>query len=220
MDVDEGRRQRPLQDCRAVLFDLDGTLIDAVESHYRVFARVLGAFDIRLEHPAFKRHYSPNWYVFYKRMGLPERRWPEADQLWLRYYAEEIPARCDGADEALAAVRTSGRALGLITAGDRTRVQRDLRRLGWSALFDVTVCAGDVAERKPHPAPLVHGLIRLEVPPNAAVYIGDTVEDVEMGKAAGVPTLGVLGGFSSAEALEAASPQGVLRSLRDLLALL
>jgi len=210
----------PLNGIRAVLFDLDGTLIDAVESHYRVFSRVLAAFAVRLDQRTFKRHYSPNWYQFYKRVGIPETRWPEADQLWLRYYAEEAPAMRDGADEALASVRASGRALGLITAGDRSRVERDLRRMSWASLFDVVVCAGDVAERKPHPAPLVHGLIRLEVPPAAAVYVGDTVEDVEMGKAAGVTTLAVLGGFSSRDALEATAPAGLLKSLRDLVGLL
>lgn len=210
----------PLDGIRAVLFDLDGTLIDAVESHFRVFSRVLAAFDVRLTQRSFKRHYSPNWYLFYKRVGLPERRWPEADQLWLRYYAEEAPARRDGADEALAAVRGSGRVIGLITAGDRSRVERDLRRMRWDSLFGVVVCAGDVAERKPHPAPLVHGLIHLEVPPTSAAYVGDTVEDVAMGKAAGVTTLAVLGGFSSREALEASSPGGLLRSLRDLVGLL
>ncbi len=210
----------PLDGIRAVLFDLDGTLIDAMESHFRVFSRVLAAFDVRLNQRSFKRHYSPNWYLFYKRVGLPEKRWPEADQLWLRYYAEEAPARRDGADEALAAVRASGRVIGLITAGDRSRVERDLRRMRWESLFSVVVCAGDVAERKPHPAPLVHGLIHLEVPPTAAAYVGDTVEDVAMGKAAGVTTLAVLGGFSSREALEASSPGGLLRSLRDLVELL
>lgn len=213
-------RDSPLSGVRAVLFDLDGTLIDAAESHYRVFSRVLAAFDVRLDQRIFERHYSPNWYQFYKRVGLPETRWPEADQLWLRYYAEEAPAMRDGADEALASVRASGRALGLITAGDRSRVERDLRRMGWESLFDVVVCAGDVAERKPHPAPLVHGLIRLEVPPTAAAYVGDTVEDVEMGKAAGVTTLAVLGGFSSRDALEATGPGGLLKSLRDLVELL
>ena len=126
----------------------------------------------------------------------------------------------DGADEALAAVRASGRALGLITAGDRSRVERDLRRMNWESLFDVVVCAGDVAERKPHPAPLVHGLIRLEVPPTAAAYVGDTVEDIEMGKAAGATTLAVVGGFSSREALKTTRPGYLLESLRDLVALL
>src|SRR3990172_4027182 len=77
----------------------------ASDPHSRVFSRVLAAFAVRLDQRTFKRHYSPNWYQFYKRVGIPETRWPEADQLWLRYYAEEAPAMRDGADEALASVR-------------------------------------------------------------------------------------------------------------------
>jgi len=210
----------PLSHLRAVLFDLDGTLIDAVESHYRVFARVLAAFGVPLDRTIFSRYYSPDWYQFYARMGIPQHQWQEADRLWLRYYAAEVPARQEGADEALAAARSSGRAVGLVTAGDRDRVQHDLQRLGWAQMFGVVVCAGDVPQRKPHPAPLVHGLLRLQVPPAAAAYVGDTVEDVEMGRAAGVTTLAVLGGFSSRESLEAARPVMLLDSLKDLAALL
>ncbi len=205
---------------RAVLFDLDGTLLDSVESHYRVFTQVLEAFAVPLDRETFHREYSPNWYQFYQRLGLPENDWPEADRLWLRYYTDEAPAGRDGANETLAAVRASGRATGLITAGDRSRVERDLRRSGWDDAFDVVVCAGDVAERKPHPAPLHHGLRRLEVPPDAAVYVGDTVEDIAMGRAAGVATVAVLGGFSSREALAQMAPREILASLRDLIGLL
>lgn len=199
-----------------MLFDLDGTLLDAVAAHHRVFARVLAAFAITFDDETFRRHYSPNWYAFYERMGLRRDDWPEADRLWLQFYAEEAPAARDGADEVLAAVRASGRRIGLVTAGDRSRVERDLTRSGWERLFEVVVCAGDVPERKPHPAPLLHGLDRLGVSPAEAVYVGDSVDDVQMGNAAGVITLALLGGFSPREALEREAPRGLLESLREL----
>jgi len=210
----------PLRGVRAVLFDLDGTLLDALAAHRRVFARVLDAFGITFDDERFQRHYSPNWYAFYERMGLRRDDWAEADRLWLQFYAEEAPAAREGADEILAAVRASGRRIGLITAGDRSRVERDLRRAGWDRLFDVVVCAGDVPERKPHPAPLLHGLRQLGVPPAQAAYVGDSVDDVKMGRAAAVTTLAVLGGFSPREALEREAPRGLLESLRDLAGLL
>jgi len=169
---------------------------------------------------AYVQHYSPNWYLFYERLGVPRDRWDEADQLWLKHYAHETPQERPGASEALNLVRTSRRALGLVTSGDRSRVVRDLERMNWTALFDVVVCGGDVSERKPHPAPLQHALGQLEQAPSRAVYVGDTIEDVAMGKAAGVTTVAIVGGFSSREALERAGPEFLLQSLGELAGLL
>lgn len=205
---------------RAVLFDLDGTLLDSFRSHYRVYQRVFSDLGMPFDEDAYVRYYSPNWYIFYERMGLAKDRWPEADELWLRYYASEAPQRRDGADEILAAVRARGRALGLVTSGDRSRVERDLQRMGWSETFDAVVCGGDVTERKPRPGPLLHALEAVEIPAAEAIYVGDTVEDVAMGRAAGTGTVAVLGGFSSKEALAEANPDLLVASLRDLAALL
>ncbi len=201
---------------RAVVFDLDGTLLDSLGSHYVVYAKVFAALGLPLDEAAYARHYSPNWYIFYERMGVPKGRWQEADRLWLRFYAEESPRRRPGADEVLAAVQRSGRALGLVTSGDRSRVERDLRRAGWDTLFNVVVCGGDLPQRKPHPAPLRRALRRVHVDPPHALYVGDTVEDVMMGRAAGTLSAAVLGGFASREQLAAQRPDLLFESLEML----
>ncbi len=205
---------------RAVLFDLDGTLLDAYQAHYRVYTQVFRDLGRGFDEAAYARCYSPNWYVFYERLEVPKSLWPEADRLWLRYYAQEAPGSRDGADDLLRAVRTSGRMVGLVTSGDRSRVERDLARLQWERAFDIVVCGGDVPERKPHPAALEHALGHLGVPPSGALYVGDTVEDVVMGRACGVRTVAVLGGFSSREAFESVAPDFTCDSLRDMIRLL
>lgn len=205
--------------CRAVCFDLDGTLLDSLVSHYRVYRRVFAELGLALEEGAYADRYSPNWYIFYERMGLARDRWDEADQLWLRHYENEAPHARPGADDVLAAIRASGRRLGLVTSGDRSRVERDIHRAGWERSFDIVVCGGDVEERKPLPGPLLHALLALRIEPAASLYVGDTVEDIAMGKAAGTRTAGVLGGFSGRAALEAASPDHLVTSLRELVPL-
>jgi len=176
-----------------------------------VFADLAVPFD----EAAYARHYSPNWYRFYERLGLPKELWTDADEAWLRYYNEESPDKREGADEALAAVRAAGRALGLVTSGDRARVDSDLRRLGWAETFDVTVCGGEVPQRKPHPEALLHALDRLSLSPQQAAYVGDTADDVEMGRAAGVITVAVLGGFAPHAVLAGANSDIILTSLTE-----
>ncbi len=210
----------PLRRTNAVLFDLDGTLLDSFRSHYRVYRRVLADLKIQFDEVVYVQHYSPNWYLFYERIGLPRDRWPDADRLWLRYYAQETPGPRDGAAQVLAVVKASGRALGLVTAGERSRVEHDLDRLGWHQLFDTVVCGGDTPHRKPHPGPLQLALSHLNALPAKAVYVGDTIEDVQMGKAAGTATVALTGGFSAKETLAGERPDALLDSLTELVTLL
>jgi len=205
---------------RAVCFDLDGTLLDSLAAHHNVYRRVFADLELPFPEGEYRRYYSPNWYIFYERMGVPRERWEEADALWLRYYQDEAPRARPGAHDVLAAIRASRRRLGLVTAGDRSRVERDIRRAGWGAVFDVVVCGGDVAERKPLPGPLRRALEVLAVEPAVSLYVGDTEEDIAMGKAAGTVTAAVLGGFASPEVLASADPDYLLESLRELLPLL
>lgn len=209
-----------LRHTRAVLFDLDGTLLDSFRSHFHVYERVFRELRMAFDEDAYVRYYSPNWYLFYERMGLPKIRWPEADRLWLQFYAQEAPAARGGAGGVLAAVKDSGRALGLVTSGDRSRVIRDLDRMGWGGVFDAVVCGGDTPHLKPHPGPLLRALERLAVRPEGAAYVGDTIEDVRMGKAAGTATAAVAGGFSPRDVLAAEHPDVLLETLDGLLALL
>lgn len=205
---------------RAVLFDLDGTLLDSLAAQYTVFTRVFATLGVRFDEAVYRAHYSPNWYLLYERMGLPQDRWAKADRLWLEHYQREAPRAFPDADDAIAAARWGGRAVGLVTSGDRSRVLRDLARAGWTAAFDVVVCGGDVGERKPNPGPLLFALSRIGAPPDATAYVGDTVDDVAMGREAGTLTIGVATGFSSWEALASAAPAYLCRTLAEVIPLL
>src|SRR3989454_3124591 len=205
---------------RAVLFDLDGVLLDSFQSHHRVYQHVFADLTIGFDEGTFMQSYSPNWYRLYERIGLSRDRWPDADQLWLHYYEQETPGPREAAAPVLAAVRPPRRALGLVTSGERARVDRDLERLGWQRLFDAVVCGGDTSHMKPNPAPLQLALDHLNASPPAAVYVGDTIEDVQMGKAAGTATVALAGGFSSRETLRGDQPDFLLDSLQELTHLL
>src|SRR2546427_12347820 len=190
-----------LHGTRAVLFDLDGTLLDSFQSHYRVYQHVFADLRTGFGEGTFMHSYPPNWSRLYERIGLSRDRWPAADQLWLHYYEQETPGPRDGAAQALAAVKASRRALGLVTSGERARVERDLERLGWQRLFDAVVCGGDTSHMKPNPAPLRLALGHLHASPTSAGYVGDNYGDGQQGKAAGTSNVALSGGVSATESL-------------------
>src|SRR5207247_2298369 len=134
---------------------------------------------------------------------------------WLEYYAEEGNQLLPGAVESLTRVEEAGLAQALVTSGDRQRVARELSALGVDGFFETVVCAEDARERKPHPEALLLALDRLGVAAAAAAYVGDSPEDVEMARAAGVYAVGIPGGFPNRQALAESAPDLVVDTLTE-----
>ena len=200
---------------RAVLFDWDGTLLNSYASETRAYLTMFRALGVDWGVAELTRHYSPNWYRVYRAARIPREKWDEADRLWTLAYAKESPALLPGARRI---VQTLGRDfdLAIVTSGNRRRVRQQLRDFELADYFSACVCNEDVLKKKPHPAPLNLALARLRADPDECVYVGDTAEDVEMARRAGVRPIGVLGPFPTAERIRAARPDTILRSIRDL----
>lgn len=208
------------QRLRAVLFDWDGTLVDSAGVSFRSYVELFASFGIAFGREDFERTYSPNWYVTYEGVGLPKAKWDEADRLWIELYVREPSQLLPGAAAALTQLRTAGLAQGLVSSGSRERVALDLVRLAVEGFFDVVVCGGDTENRKPHPEPLAVALERLGIAPGEAAYVGDSPEDIEMARAAGVFAVGIPGGFPNRAALLASEPDLLVPSLGQALAAL
>jgi len=191
---------------RAILFDWDGTLVDSAATSYRCYARLFESFAIPFDPERFARAYSPTWYKTYAAVGLPESEWPEADRRWMAFYQEETNPLIPGAREALARLRQRDLLQGVVTSGNRERVTAELNALGLGHFFQTVVCSEDSRNKKPHPEALLLALERLAIQPAQAVYVGDSPEDIEMARAAGVRSVGVPGPFPNREQLRAAKP--------------
>ena len=200
---------------RAVLFDWDGTLLNSYASDTRAYLTMFRALGVTWGVAELARHYSPDWYRVYRAARIPRAKWDEADRLWTLAYAKETPPLLPGARRI---VQTLGREfdLAIVTSGNRRRVRQQLRDFELADYFSACVCSEDVAKKKPHPAPLNLALARLHAEPKECVYVGDTAEDIEMARRAGVRPIGVLGPFPTAARIRAARPDTILGSIRDL----
>jgi phosphoglycolate phosphatase len=200
---------------RVVIFDWDGTLVDTAEASYRCYVRLFDEFGIGFDRQTFARTYSPNWYQTFRALGIAEERWPHADERWLAHFAEETVELIDGVRDALGGLTERGIAAAVVTSGSRDRVTREIRAHGLAEVIRECVCGSDVAEKKPHPAALHLCLSRLGIEPDDAAYVGDSPEDVEMARAAGVFAVAVPGGYPNREALMASRPDAMHASVRD-----
>jgi HAD superfamily hydrolase (TIGR01509 family) len=200
---------------RAVLFDWDGTLLDSYTADARAYLSMFRTLGVSWTAREIDRHYSPNWYRVYRAAKIPPIHWQLADRLWGIAYEKENPKLLPGARSVLR-ILNKHFLLGLVTSGNRSRVRRQLRAFGFVHYFSACVCSEDAPRKKPHPAPLELALKRLRADPTECVYVGDTVEDIEMARRAGVRPIGVLGPFPTAARVRAAQPDALLRSIGDL----
>ena len=200
---------------RAVLFDWDGTLLNSYASDTRAYLTMFRALDVQWGEAELARCYSPNWYRVYRAARIPRAKWDEADRLWTRAYALETPKLISGA-RRIVQLLARDFDLAIVTSGNRKRVRQQLREFDLAEYFAACVCSEDAPKKKPHPAPLRLALEKLRADPAECVYVGDTQEDVEMARRAGVRPIGVLGPFPTARQIRAARPDVLLRSIRDL----
>jgi pyrophosphatase PpaX len=204
---------RPALHC--VLFDWDGTLLDSYRADSQAYLAMFGAMGVNWGLAELEEHYSPDWYAVYRAAKIPQERWSEADRVWRAYYAKH-PSKLMAATRRVLAQLNKRHKLGLVSSGDRDRVSRQLREFRLTRVFRTRVLGGDTEEKKPHPAPLLKALKEMKADAHHCVYVGDTPEDVEMARAAGVRAIGVLGPFPTEKRLRAARPEILLNGLEEL----
>ena len=215
----------------AVLFDVDGTLLDSNYLHVHAWWEAFEAAGHRV-----------SAYDIHRSIGLPGSAFVEAvlgrtDEALVEAHAArwaELRPRCrpfDGAGDLLVACAERGARVAWVTSADEEDLEGFRRALdrdnpAWRDAVREVVSSADVEEGKPSPEGLLTALERLGCEPSAAAFVGDTTYDVRAAKAAGVRAVALTcGGIGEDELREAGAdvvvgnPTELLAGLGDLLGL-
>jgi pyrophosphatase PpaX len=122
--------------------------------------------------------------------------------------------------DAVRTIRTAGIRTGLVTSKNRNGALRGLGLAGLLDMMDVLVCADEVTNPKPHPEPVEKAVSLLGGDVRETIYVGDSIHDMQSGRAAGVRTAAALWGPFGRSHLDGASPDFWLDSPADLPGLL
>jgi HAD superfamily hydrolase (TIGR01509 family) len=181
----------------AVLFDMDGTLVDS-EKVWDVGLRELARrYGGELSAPARTRmigtSMAESMEILHADIAQPWRD-SHTSVTWLEARVRDLFASGlvwrPGARELLAEVRAAGIPSALVTATRRHLVEVALTTIG-ADNFDVVVCGDDVARTKPHPEPYLTAAARLGVPPERCVAIEDSPTGVTSARRAGCVVVAV-----------------------------
>jgi phosphoglycolate phosphatase-like HAD superfamily hydrolase len=175
----------------AVIFDLDGTLVDSMPLVLQAFAHALAPFRPDLDRDGiFQRLGGPPARMMLELTG-DESKAVEAMRRLEGFGFENgsLVQPFDGMRPWLMGLHARGFKLAVWTGRDRRTTQAILSAHELGAVFDVVVCGDDLSTHKPHPAGLIEILTRLDVRPEKALYAGDADADVLGGAEAGVRTV-------------------------------
>jgi pyrophosphatase PpaX len=214
----------------AVLFDLDGTLIDTIPL---IFASYRHTLEVHLP------GYHPGRDAIVARLGrsldtilrdfASEAGAVDPDALsqvmkqtyrsFQRANLARLVRPYEGMREVLKALREHGIRLGVVTSKVEWAARMGLDHYGLGEFFEIEVFHDDTRRHKPDPEPLLFAVRKGGLEEARTAYVGDSVNDMAAGRAAGMQTIGALWGPSPREALLAAGADTLAEKPADLLSL-
>ncbi len=176
---------------KAVIFDVDGTLLDSFEANLKFFQNLMAAAG----HPGLTREQYLSLYHINMRdvirtllASAPEEEITRIGEMG-RSRAVEYPMALahmfDGAAEAIK-ILSENYLLGIATSRLRDNIYEVPELAALRRYFRVTIGYEDTAEHKPDPAPLILAARQLGVLPEESVYVGDAATDLQSARAAGM----------------------------------
>ncbi|MEK7509566.1 MAG: HAD-IA family hydrolase [Patescibacteria group bacterium] len=204
----------------AIIFDVDGTMLDTREFILQSFEHALSKHGFRISN--FRERFA-------KIVGLPL-----ADCYAALAPVSNVHALCDthrefqkqrfdlvaaydGLIEVLSSLQKRGMKLGACSTR-ASELRSSLKHADVLHYFDAVIDGSEVTNHKPHPESVFKILEQLDIHPSQAVMVGDTPVDIHAGKAAKVAfTVGITHGFATEEQLDESGADKVVHSLRELL---
>ena len=217
---------RPLS-VRAVLFDLDGTLVDSAPDLTFAANKMLSA----LGYPPVNCSQVKGWVgdgvgslvtrVLTTILGAvpAESLIEQSYVLFQRYYAESVYHDSTlylGVHKTLQTLKSSGLALACVTNKPSRFTEPVLEKSGLTGFFGAVVSGDDLSLKKPDPAPLELAAEQLGVPLTACVLVGDSINDIRAADAAEIPVLWATYGYAGQDDIEQDATYGAIDTIVQL----
>lgn len=199
----------------ALLFDLDGTLIDTDELHLNAYNQLLAHWDRSMDIEYYKAHVMgfPDDMIFGGLFpDIPASQYAglaaEKETMFRAQLGETIPVA--GVLRILDHAQKAGLRTAVVTNAPRENALAMLTGLGIVDRFEAIVIGGELQRGKPHPMPYLTALELLGVKADQAIAFEDSLAGVQSAHAAGIHTFGVLSGLQEHQ-LRQAGAREVIR---------
>ncbi len=206
----------------AIIFDMDGVVLDSREFIHQAFENVLTARGVETTRQQMAAVTGKPIRAMYELLA-PQHDAAELETAHIEHHDAHLHLlqAYEGGREVLTQLRDAGYRIGMFTGSYTAMALDRLQRFELEEFFEVIIGADKCSEHKPSPDGLLRCLGELSCAPADAIYIGDGIGDMLAGKASGVrATIGITHGMSSKDELQQHNPDYIIDSLTELPALL
>ena len=186
---------------RAVLFDLDGTLVDSAPDFIAVINRMRSDRGRDAMPLADLRPVVSNGSRAMLAAGFPDVAAGERET-WVQEFLDRYEAELglhgkpfDGVERMLAALEMHGTTWGIVTNKPEYLARKLMPLLGWESRCAVLIGGDTLPVRKPDPLPLLHAAESIGIAADDCIYVGDDERDILAARAAGMPSVVALWGY-------------------------
>lgn len=212
--------ENPMQEM-AVIFDVDGVLVDSYQAHFESWQRMgatlgrsmtetqFAATFGRVSREIIAEHWGADCLTPEETAEFDRRK----EALYRDIVAANFPAM-DGAAELIRLLRAAGFKLAVGSSGPPENVALAVNQLGAAELVHARVTGSDVTRGKPDPQVFLLAAERLAIPPARCAVVEDAPVGIAAANAAGMASIALLSTGHTAESITAA--RLIVRSLREL----
>lgn len=193
---------------KAILFDLDGTLLDTAPDLIQACNYTLDKFGYqKLDEKIIRTKVTAGMREMLK-LGVPEDKWERAHidtdmrECFANYYTEHICDKTrefDGMAQLIDKLHINGIKSAVITNKYYAMAKKVLSKFEFSQNFELILGCDSLTHSKPHPEPILRALELLKIEPKGALYVGDHQNDIKAANAAMTDSVAVLWGYGQNE---------------------
>jgi len=192
--------QESIETIKGVLFDLDGTLVDAFPPIINALNQTLKEFGKPAMTPTEIKRHTGRGDCGMKALFTEQSE--EASKRFLELhdavYLEQIKV-VNGAEAILSWLHNKSIPTAVVTSKGQHRAEAQIELLGWQNFFQAIIGKVDGRPEKPSPIPLQLACDELEVLPSESIMVGDGIGDMKAGNRAGLFAIGMIDSFSNKE---------------------
>ncbi len=203
---------------RNLIFDLDGTLIDSSEGIVSTVNHALEQMGEKPRRPEeIKKYIGFSLEIMFKAFST--KSYDEFRHHFQKYGVDVIAESAkplDGVDETLRLLHGRGYRIGIGTQKMRIHLDKIIHNLGWSGIVSAGAGADDVTNGKPAPDIYIKVMTLLNGTQEDSLVVGDTINDVQAARKAGLPVVAVISPFGDNTQLAASFPDELISGVKEL----
>ena len=207
---------------KAVLFDMDGVLIESEFLMRSSAIQALADYGIQAQHEDFLEFTGMGEDRFVG--GVAEKHGhtyvTAMKDLAYDYYGQRVKAEAhipEGVKEMLQSLHNRGIILAVCSAADLRKVRYNIQAIGVEeSLFTALVTGNDVERKKPFPDIYLEGARQVGIDPKDCLVVEDAISGIQAAHAAGMDAVGIPSTFSKTELQERTQPEYILDLTREL----